>query len=133
MKEQIKKMFDETFSNHFENASAYERNFNFLKVLDYLFEVARIINNKEELFCYSKEWDKVKWKIVYLSIPSKEHTYRLEKVDEINTYILLLKADNSLLEKQDGSSKFFEERYKKLFNDSLIKRKDSKVIGVLHS
>lgn len=124
MESQIKKMFDETYSSHFEFVYTHESNFQFLDVLDYLMEAANSINTKEDLSYYENEWLKIEQKIIK-TCDSKDYIALFSKVNEIDKHLLSLGEDNDLLQKQSGFKKFFEKKYKELYNNSLLKKQES--------
>jgi len=124
MKEEIKEMFDETYLSHFKIAYETDSNFQFLNVLDYIIEAVKSINNEGDLDCFLTGWIKIKSRIESLSKRNK-HIARFSKIDEIDKYLLLLQHDKDLFKKQIGFDKFFKERYKKLYDRSLVEKQDS--------
>ena len=120
----IMKMFDETYSSHFEVAYKSKSNFQFLEVLDYLIEAVKSINTEEDLLLYEHQWQRIELNIERLS-KRGEHIARFSKVDEINNHILFLKKNLDLLHRQIGFEIFFKEKYEKLYNKTLKLKQES--------
>ncbi len=117
----VTKMFEETFSTHFRNATWKTDNSHFGFVLDYLLETIKLINTQEELTIFECEWQRIETRVDGLFVSHQNNL--LPKIEKINNRIAFLKKYPNKRASQKGFRAFYETEYKKLFQESLELKK----------
>ena len=123
----VKAMFDQTYESFCRDAYPYQGNYQFLKLLDYLMEALKSLNNTEDLIIYKSEFSRIESKVKQLFNPKKAPAY-FSKVKEINDHIVDLREDTILLSNQSGFKVFFNEKYSELYNQTLREKENSLIL-----